>query len=105
MKNKTGITGEILDKHTDYTLSQVCEVCGIQTEIVLDMVTEGIAEPRGGSAGDWRFTGVDIVRIRTAVRLQRDLQVNLPGAAMVLDLLEEVRVLREKVRAFRVDPF
>lgn len=105
MKKTVRITGEILDERADYTLRQVCEVCGVRAEIIWDMVSEGIAEPSGESAVDWHFSGVDIVRIRTAVRLQRDLQVNLPGAAMVLDLLEELRELREKVRAGPLDSF
>lgn len=103
MKKKVRITAEVLDEHAGYSLRQVCEVCGLHTEIVLDMVAEGIAEPSGGSESDWRFSGVDVVRIRTAVRLQRDLELNLPGAAMVLDLLEEVRILREKIHAVRFD--
>ena len=103
MKRQERLSGEILDERVDYTLRQVCEVCDVHAEVVLEMVSEGIAEPRGRSVREWRFNGLDIVRIRTAMRLQEDLQVNLPGAAMVLDLLEEVRRLREKVRVIRLD--
>ena len=103
MVRRNRITGEVLDERVDYTLRQVCRVCDVHAEIVLDMVMEGIVQPRGRSMKDWRFNGADIVRIRTAVHLQQDLQINLPGAAMVLDLLEEVRSLREKVQAIRFD--
>ena len=36
-------------------------------------------------------------RLRTALRLQRDLAIDLPGLAMSLDLLDEVRQLRQEV--------
>jgi chaperone modulatory protein CbpM len=37
-------------------------------------------------------------RARRALRLQRDLDLNLAGAALALDLLDEVEILRERVR-------
>jgi chaperone modulatory protein CbpM len=36
--------------------------------------------------------------VQRVVRLQRDFGVNLPGAALALELLEEVERLRRNVR-------
>jgi chaperone modulatory protein CbpM len=35
-----------------------------------------------------------VQRVQTAIRLQQDLGVNLAGAALALDLLEELQELR-----------
>jgi len=43
----------------------------------------------------WRFTYTEIRRVQTAVRLQRDLRINLPGCALALDLLDELEELRQ----------
>jgi chaperone modulatory protein CbpM len=63
------------------------------------MIEFGIIEPRGESAAKWQFSGGCLWRVTTVVRLQRDLEVNLAGAALALDLIEEVRELRRQLRA------
>jgi len=87
-------SGVILDEHLTLTLHEVCEVCGIEESLVVEMVKEGIAVPLDEDQARWEFTGVAVARLRTAHRLQRDLHVNLAGAALAVDLLEEIASLR-----------
>jgi chaperone modulatory protein CbpM len=86
--------GTVLDEHIRVSLRELCGMCGVSTELIVEMVSEGIVEPEGGNPRHWQFTGVSIQRIQTAIRLQRDLKVNLAGAALALDLLEELAELR-----------
>lgn len=88
------LSGVILDEHVTLTLHEVCDVCGIEESLVVEMVEEGIATPLDEAGSRWEFTGVAVARLRTAHRLQRDLHVNLAGAALALDLLEEIATLR-----------
>jgi chaperone modulatory protein CbpM len=94
------LSGVILDEHLTLTLHEVCEVCGIEEALVVEMVKEGIAAPLDEDQSLWEFTGIAVSRLRTAHRLQRDLHVNLAGAALAIDLLEEIASLRS-VRARR----
>lgn len=94
MNQRNPLTGIVLDESLTLTLNEVCEVCGVEQSLVVEMVREGIAGPIDESAARWEFSGVAVTRIRTAWRLQRDLHVNLAGAALALDLLEEIRSLR-----------
>jgi chaperone modulatory protein CbpM len=96
MNDPKPITGEVLDETVILTLHEVCRVCGTREEIVVEMVHEGVVEPLGARQDTWRFSGVAVARIRTALRLQHDLDVNLPGAALVLELLEEIESLRRR---------
>jgi chaperone modulatory protein CbpM len=89
-------TGVVLDEQLRLTLHEVCEVCGLEESVVVEMVSEGVAEPIDESGGHWVFSGAAVVRLRTAQRLQRDLHLNLPGAALALDLLEQIRMLRSR---------
>ena len=88
---------EIIDSDARYTLREVCELCGADERIVVAMIREGIVEPRG-EGKELRVDGSALRRIRVAVRLQRDLGINLPGAALALDLLEELESLRRRLR-------
>jgi chaperone modulatory protein CbpM len=94
VKKRRPLSGIVLDEHTELDLCQLCEVCGVDAERVIEMVGEGVVAPSGTAPHQWCFTGIAVIRVRTALRLQRDLRVNLAGAALALDLLEELAELR-----------
>lgn len=93
------VTGEIVDETVRYGLKDVCEVCGVHAERVVEMVEAGIIEAWGEKPTSWRFSAVSVMRSRKALRLQRDLEINTPGLAVTLDLLDEVDSLRDQVKA------
>lgn len=93
--------GTVLDERAVFTLRELCDACGVRTELVIEMVEEGVIEPFGGAPADWRFPGSAVTRAYRAIRLTRDLRVNWPGAALALDLLEEVERLRRERRRTR----
>jgi chaperone modulatory protein CbpM len=88
------LTGIVLDDELSISMRELCRVCGVTAERIMDMVEEGVVDPRGASPREWHFSGKAVVRAQVALRLQRDLRVNLAGAALVLDLLEELEELR-----------
>lgn len=92
------ITGIVLDESTSVTLGELCRGCGISAEFVFNLVAEGLLEPAGRDPTRWRFPAEDVTRVQAALRLQRDMELNLPGAALALDLLDEVQRLRSRVR-------
>ncbi|MDN5939343.1 MAG: chaperone modulator CbpM [Salinisphaera sp.] len=79
-------------------LAELCALCGVPAEVVIELVDDGIVEPAGGGRGGWVFSAVALRRVRVVRRLQRDLGVNRAGAGLVLDLLEEMHSLRSRVR-------
>lgn len=83
-----------LEPHEPLSLNELARYTGLRSQRLLDMVNAGILEPLETPHGDWRFAQEAIQRVRVSVRLQRDLGVNLAGAALALDLLQEVRRLR-----------
>jgi chaperone modulatory protein CbpM len=95
-KEVTYLTGTVLDEDLEYGLLDICRLCNITAEAVCDMIDEGLIDPRGREPMQWRFTAVQIRRIQVTIRLQRDLRINLPGCALVLDLLEELDKLQRR---------
>jgi len=94
-ETRTYLSGTVLHEDVCYSLKELCSLCGISAEMVQDMINEGLISPRGDTPLQWRFEYLEIRRVQTAVRLQRDLRINLPGCALVLDLLEELEDLRQ----------
>ena len=94
----TYLNGTVLDENICCGLPELCSLCGVNAEMIQDMIVEGLISPCQRESRQWRFTSIEIRRVQTAVRLQRDLRVNLPGCALVLDLLEELEELRQLKR-------
>jgi chaperone modulatory protein CbpM len=97
--NPNDLEGVVLDEHVTVTFTELTQLCRSDDHLVLLMVAEGVLHPQGGGTEDWRFNGCEIRRARRALRLQRDLDINLEGVALVLDLLDEIEALRLRVRA------
>ena len=96
---------EVVDETVDFTTAELCRSCGVHAEIIVEMVEHGILEPRGTTHTRWSFRGNSLRRATTALRLQRDLGVNLAGAALALDLIDEIHTLRRRLRVeSRNDP-
>ncbi len=96
----TLLSGEVLEEDVELTLAELCHRCRLQTEQLIELVEEGVVEPLGRDPAQWRFRGVSVRRVRCALRLERDLGVNVAGAALALDLLEELELMRTRLRRF-----
>ena len=88
-----------LDDSVEFSLTEVCAACRVTEELVVEIVAEGIVEPLGRERAQWRFTGGALMRVQRALRLQHDFGINLAGAALALDLLEELERLRRARRS------
>ena len=104
-QKKLATRTEILEVSVEFTLSQLCHACGVESEEVVELVEEGVLEPIGTNRNRWRFSGISLQRARRALRLQRDLGVNVAGAALVLDLIEELDRLRAELKLHACDHF
>jgi chaperone modulatory protein CbpM len=92
------LTGVVLDETTVVTFAELCQSCDVGDDVVAEMVEIGILDPTGGASGDWCFEAAALRRAATAVRLQRDLGINLAGAALVLELLDRIEELEARLR-------
>jgi chaperone modulatory protein CbpM len=88
--------GEVVDDTMEITIVELCRSCAIDAGLVEAMIEEGILEPVAKRGGNWCFSYISVKRTRTVVRLQRDLGVNLAGAALALELLDRLERLRRE---------
>ncbi|GGC59934.1 chaperone modulator CbpM [Marinobacter halophilus] len=94
------VTVEVTDANgSTFTLWEVCERGDCHAEFVIKLVSYGIIAPveEVPEARQWQFDVEALNRLQKAMRLQRDLKLNLPGLAMSLDLLDEVQDMRREV--------
>lgn len=90
--------GVVLERSGPFSLEELCSSCGLPREWIIELVEHGILEPEGQHPEGWRFSGTEVGRSRRAMRLQRDLKLNTEALSLALELLDEVRYLRRRVR-------
>lgn len=102
MNTVTICTAQLVDQEAPVTLEELARFCEQQTDWVQSLIDQGVVTAlRGQVAGQWVFTSVSVTRARHVSRLQRDFEVNLDAAALMVDLMEEVRHLRGQLAGFR----
>ena len=92
------LSGRILEEEVQLSLGDLSRGCAVQAVRIIELVDEGILEPYGRDPREWRFPGSSLQRARAALRLQQDLEVNLSGVALILDLLEQMDRLHDRLR-------
>jgi chaperone modulatory protein CbpM len=93
------ISGIIVEDEKVLSLVELCRYCSQPAEQIIKMVEQGVIEPIEPmlAYSRWQFSSASLLRVQTARRLQRDLEVNLAGAVLALDLLDEIKDLRQRV--------
>ncbi len=82
------------------SLDELARACAVEPEWVVQHVQRGILLGReGGTVETLRFTSVDLGRARRLAQLERDFDADEDLAALVVDLCDEVRRLKTRLRA------
>ena len=103
--NTTVIVGVLLDDAA-LDLHELARACGVEPDWVVRHVSDGLLGTDTvvalgldeAARSQWRFRSDDLQRARRLVSLERDLDANEEIAALVLDLADEVRRLRTRLR-------
>ncbi len=94
---KNIITELLVEEEWQFDLKELAERAHVQSAFIIDMIDYGLLEPKGHSVESWYFTIKDLDKLQKALRLQKDLDINLPGISLAIDLMDELDQLREKL--------
>lgn len=90
-------SGTLIDDEFRLSLEDLCHACHRERGWAITLIEEGILQPRGKGPSDWFFDNLDMLHARRVMRLQRDLQVNLAGAAVIVQLLDKMQALQHRL--------
>ena len=96
--NITWIEGEVVENEVHMTIVELSHASRTPEELIMTWVSEGVLSPAGASPQEWRFSGDSLRRAKTAAHLTHDLELNVPGVALALDLLDEIAQLRSRLK-------
>jgi chaperone modulatory protein CbpM len=96
--NDPALPSSIFEQYAVLSVRDLSRLCTVETRHIVELVDEGILDVAVSDGGDWQFTGETLRRAQLALRLQRDLEVNLAGVALALELMEEIGRLQRALR-------
>ncbi len=96
MEKNTVMVGVLLD---DYKVSfiEICEVYNIPEQKLLEILENGLIPKISYANRQLEFDKQMFERIMRALRLQEDLDLNAAGVVLVLELLDELDVLKQEL--------
>lgn len=80
------------------TLEELCAACAVERDWIVERVREGLLPAAGATLEDWRFGLAALRRARRMRSLERDFDAVPELAALVADALEELDLLRARLR-------
>lgn len=93
------VTGDLLDDVT-LGLDELARACAIEPEWIVERVEAGVlCTHQAGEPECWAFVSADLARARQLVAVERNFDANPELAALVVDLIEEVRSLKARLKA------
>lgn len=101
MNKDTILTGVLINETTTFSFIEVCHKYHIPKELLIEMVDQGLFSLQSTEIEHIELDQKALHRIETAFRLHRDLDINLPGVALALELLEKMDKMREELDILR----
>jgi len=95
------LPGDIFEESAVLTVEELSRICCVDPRHIVEYVEEGVLDVVEIGTAEWRFTGAALRRARLALRLERDLELNLAGVALAIELMDELQRLRRELNARR----
>lgn len=88
---------QVVEEDIHLSLFELCQASHASEEAIASLVLEGVLEPSGEQPQEWQFSGPSLRRATLAQQLAEELEVNPPGIALALDLLEQIATLQARL--------
>jgi len=86
-----------LDLDEPLTFEVVAETIGARRSLVARLAHQGLIETLESGTGELLLPRRAVIQLRRMQRLRRDLGVNFPGAAIILDLVGRIEELNQEL--------
>lgn len=87
--NEIIVEGYLLDDETTFSFTEICQHYHIPQSLLDEMIECGLIE--SNQSAELKLDRASLRRVQTALCLQNDLQINLAGAALILELQSELK--------------
>lgn len=102
MVKHTVVTGVVVGDHvSQISFLDICHHYAIPEDMLLELLEYGLISEIVHPTKETMLTQQHLQRILSAHRLQQDLEVNIHGAILALELMDEVKELQRQLDILR----
>ena len=101
MTDNKDISTNIAQESQILTLEEFCQAIHAKKEIVITMVEYQLIQPQGETPDEWQFDAILLKRGKIAVSFYQDLEINMSGVALALELLDKIDELQQQVNILK----
>ena len=92
------IKGIIIERASPLNFDELCQAIPTREEVMIEMIEYRLIEPIAGESPEtWEFDDVCLKRAKTAASFYHDLEINMPGVALALELLDKIERLEKQL--------
>ena len=101
MSEKNRITTVLIDESTTFSSIEICQRYHIPETLLIEMLEHGLFSNQSSRIEDLQINIKELNKIESAFRLHQDLDINLPGVVLALELLEKIEQLDNELSVLR----
>jgi chaperone modulatory protein CbpM len=98
MANFDALSGQLMQASNALTLEELSLTLRAPSSIIIEMVEFSLFVPTGTGPTNWSFDSLCFKRAKRALSFKNDLELNLPGIALALDLLDQIDELESQLK-------
>ncbi len=98
MANFDAVSGQVIQGTQALTLEELSLTLRTDKILIIEMVELNLLHPTGTGPNNWSFDSVSFARAKRAMSFKKDLEVNLPGVALALELLDQIDSLENQLQ-------
>ncbi|MGC1181707.1 chaperone modulator CbpM [Legionella sp.] len=100
--NKDNILiGILIEESETKTYTEVCHKYNIPEKLLMEMMEQGLFANQSTEIEQLKLNQNELHHIESAFRLHQDLGINLPGVVLAIELLEEIKKLKDELNILR----
>ncbi|MCH9744152.1 MAG: chaperone modulator CbpM [Gammaproteobacteria bacterium] len=96
-KKSRTVSEFVVETNETFNLEQLSDAINAEIDFITQLVEHELLEPEGSTAKEWQFDIVCYQRAKRAYSFHNDLDVNMAGIALALDLLDKIERLEKQL--------
>lgn len=91
------LIGVLIEESQTFSCTEICHKYNIPEELLEELMEQGLFSNQSTEIKNLRLNQKELHRIEAAFRLHQDLEINIPGVVLAIELLEQIEQLNDEL--------
>lgn len=91
------IKGIVIESDTALSFEELLNALQVEPTFIVELVEYQLIIPQGKTQDEWHFDAESLRKARLARNFYHDLEINMPGISLALELLDRIEKLENEL--------